>query len=221
MARAAGASGVEVVIEAGRTRTFASALDWPGWARSGKTEAAALEALLEYAARYAPVAERAGLAFPARPRPAVVERVAGDATTDFGAPSRAAAVEERLPPPAGRARLAALVGAAWATLDAVAATAPPSLRKGPRGGGRDRDQVVEHVLAAETSYARKLGVRGFKPETVDPAGMAAFRAAVLEAIGAGGGEPPASGRAWPVRYAVRRIAWHALDHAWEIEDRSE
>jgi hypothetical protein len=25
---------------------------------------------------------------------------------------------------------------------------------------------------------------------------------------------------WPVRYAARRTAWHALDHAWEIEDRS-
>jgi len=27
-------------------------------------------------------------------------------------------------------------------------------------------------------------------------------------------------RSWPPRYAARRIAWHALDHAWEIEDRS-
>jgi hypothetical protein len=28
-------------------------------------------------------------------------------------------------------------------------------------------------------------------------------------------------KGWPPRYAARRIAWHALDHAWEIEDRSE
>ena len=25
--------------------------------------------------------------------------------------------------------------------------------------------------------------------------------------------------AWPVRYAIRRCAWHVLDHAWEIEDK--
>ena len=25
---------------------------------------------------------------------------------------------------------------------------------------------------------------------------------------------------WPVRYLIRRMAWHVLDHAWEIEDRS-
>ena len=32
------------------------------------------------------------------------------------------------------------------------------------------------------------------------------------------GTPPDGGK-WPPRYAARRIAWHALDHAWEIEDR--
>ena len=26
---------------------------------------------------------------------------------------------------------------------------------------------------------------------------------------------------WPVRYWIRRTAWHVLDHAWEIEDKSE
>jgi hypothetical protein len=32
---------------------------------------------------------------------------------------------------------------------------------------------------------------------------------------------PIAGKKWPPRYAARRIAWHALDHAWEIEDRSD
>ena len=27
------------------------------------------------------------------------------------------------------------------------------------------------------------------------------------------------GERWPALFAVRRSAWHALDHAWEIEDR--
>jgi hypothetical protein len=37
------------------------------------------------------------------------------------------------------------------------------------------------------------------------------------------GEPPERNmRAtpWSPRYFVRRSAWHAIDHAWEIEDRS-
>src|SRR6266542_2570281 len=38
------------------------------------------------------------------------------------------------------------------------------------------------------------------------------------------GEPPPrtprSGRLWTPPYAVRRSAWHAIDHTWEIEDRS-
>jgi hypothetical protein len=32
------------------------------------------------------------------------------------------------------------------------------------------------------------------------------------------GEPIS--KRWTARFAARRIAWHALDHAWEIEDRS-
>src|SRR5438067_302187 len=31
--------------------------------------------------------------------------------------------------------------------------------------------------------------------------------------------PPTGDRGWPVRYAARRMAWHVLDHAWEMEDR--
>ncbi len=45
-----------VYLEVGRRRTFAAALNWPGWCRSGKGEEAALEALAAYAPRYASVA---------------------------------------------------------------------------------------------------------------------------------------------------------------------
>ncbi|HEX7745871.1 MAG TPA: hypothetical protein VF462_11485, partial [Micromonosporaceae bacterium] len=77
-----------VGIEAGSKRTFAWALEWPGWCRSGRTEEAALAALASYAERYAPVAGLAGVAFPdsVAERFDVVARVAGNATTDFGAP---------------------------------------------------------------------------------------------------------------------------------------
>ena len=194
-----------VGVEAGSKRAFAVAIDWPGWARSGKDEAAALAALEAYRERYSAPVREAGLEPPAGEL-RVVERVAGNATTDFGAP---AAVLEADRTPLGapeRARLVALVELAWRVLDQVAAGAPAELRKGPRGGGRDRDAVVEHVDGAEEIYLRKLGRRA--------KGREAVRAAIREAVTSGEGDP------WPVPYAARRIAWHVLDHAWEIEDRS-
>ena len=29
----------------------------------------------------------------------------------------------------------------------------------------------------------------------------------------------ATSSGWPVRYAIRRMAWHVLDHAWEMQDK--
>jgi len=118
-------------------------------------------------------------------------------------------------------RLAALVHAAWAVYDRILAGAPAELRKGPRGGGRDRDKIADHVLAAEGAYVRKLGLRLSPPAKNDRSGLAAFRAAITGAIA-----QPSTGvalveKGWPQRYAARRIAWHALDHAWEIQDRSD
>jgi hypothetical protein len=109
------------------------------------------------------------------------------------------------------------VEAAWAEFDDVAATAPESLRKGPRGGGRDRTKVVEHVHDADGGYARVLGL---KLPSGTPDEVSARREAVLETLRAPSDGSPIAGRKWPPRYAARRIAWHALDHAWEIEDRS-
>jgi hypothetical protein len=203
----------KVYLETGTRRVFACALDWPGWCRSGKNEEAALEALAAYAPRYAVVAKRAGVSFPARAGEAltVVERLPGSATTDFGAPDAVATDDHRRITAAGRERLAVFVEASWVVLDRVVAGAPASLRKGPRGGGRDRDAVVEHVDGSEAGYSRKLGVRLRNPtrDELRPAILAALR------DGYEVGE-----KGWPPRYAARRIAWHALDHAWEIEDRS-
>jgi len=226
---------VSVYVEVGARRVFAGALEWPGWTRSGKTEDQALEALAAAAPRYAPVAALAGLALPPRGHGAgstgvefeVVERLSGNATTDFGAPSAIPEADRR--PLTGKQakRVADLVAAGWACLDRVVAAAPAELRKGPRGGGRDRDKVVAHVIAAEAAYAGKLGIRrrNLPPEEAGPG--SAVRAALLGVLGAAStGEPlsetplKAPDKNWPPRYAARRIAWHALDHAWEIEDRS-
>jgi hypothetical protein len=213
----------DVLVEAGRKRVFACAADWPGWCRAAKDEPAALEALGAYGRRYSRVAKRARVAFD--PRAAgglrVVERLAGTATTDFGAPDGKAKRDTRPLAAAEAKRLAGLVGAAWTVFDEVVAKAPAALRKGPRGGGRDRDQIVDHVLGAEGAYVRKLGLPLKPPARTDRSGIAAFRAAIAEAIAR-----PSNGKApvekgWPQRYAARRVAWHVLDHAWEIQDRSD
>lgn len=211
---------VAVTVEVGRKRTFASALDWPGWCRSGRGVEDALHVLAAYAARYAPVALRAGHPLPeeAAADLEVVETLEGDATTDFGAPS-AAGDRDRAPVDGeDRRRLAGLLEAGWAELDAVVASAPAELRKGPRGGGRDRDAVFQHVLNAERSYARHVGVALSASEFREgsaPLLRRLIREALLDEGGAAVEE-----RRWPLRYVVRRMAWHVLDHVWEIEDRA-
>ena len=179
----------------------------------------ALDALAEYGSRYARVAARAGLAFDPDARIAVVESVAGDATTDFGAPGAVAEVDRRPLDPQEARRLATLLGAAWDELEAVAASAPAELRKGPRGGGRDRDAMVAHVVDAERSYARKIGVGLTATEWLQ-GNVGLMRERILDIVRHAADTVPGSEHRWPVRYLVRRAAWHALDHAWEMEDRS-
>jgi len=219
-AGAAGAGLVAVGLEVGAKRVFASALDWPGWSRGGRTEGAAVAALAAAGDRYRLVAALAGLDLPF-PDLEVVERVAGNASTDFGVPGVVLASDGRGLSAEEARRQGALVSAAWARLADVVARAPAVLRKGPRGGGRDRDAIVAHVLGAEESYAGRLDIRPRElPDEGGEPGEALRRAmlAVLEAPSSG---EPFKEKGWPSRYAARRIAWHALDHAWEIEDRSE
>jgi hypothetical protein len=209
--------GTPIYLEVGRKRVFACAVDWPGWCRSGRTEELAVESLRAYAPRYATVAQVAGLSFPIDSLDwDVRERVPGDATTDFGAPGRVPELDHEPTTAAERERLARLLRASWRILETVVAGAPPVLAKGPRGGGRDRDEIVRHVLAAETAYARKIGVRLREPAANDTRAIGELHDAILVAVQASA----TTDRGWPVRYACRRIAWHVLDHAWEIEDKS-
>jgi hypothetical protein len=207
----------DVYLEVGRKRVFACAVDWPGWCRVGKDEQQALASLAAYAERYAPVPKAAGLRFPktAGEDLQVVERVEGSATTDFGVPGVVAKLDSHPLTPAQSTRLAALLEAAWKEFDRVVANAPQALRKGPRGGGRDRDKIVDHVLGAESGYARQIGVKQQQPARDDAPAIATHRAELVDAL-----VHPKPGIKWPPSYAVRRIAWHALDHAWEIQDRS-
>jgi hypothetical protein len=88
------------------------------------------------------------------------------------------------------------------------------------------DAIVEHVVGAEGSYLRMI--EGKPPASIDEDAAAAReeeRAAVLEGLERAlvDGIPakgPRGGARWSARYFVRRAAWHVLDHAWEIDDRS-
>jgi len=218
---------VAVALEVAPRKAFATAVDWPGWSRSGKTPELALEALAAYAVRYAPVAAEAGERLPigagADPGAAfeVVEETSGDGGTAFGVPSRVTDADRRRTTTADAKRLRDLVAGAWSTFDRVAASAPAELRKGPRGGGRDRDKMIEHVLGADAAYAREMGLRLPEPARGDRTAIEAMRAAMLDLLGTPSDGSPIADRKWTVRYAAHRIAWHALDHAWEMEDRSE
>jgi hypothetical protein len=81
-------------------------------------------------------------------------------------------------------------------------------------------------LEADAAYLAKIGWVFQRVEKSDPeAEFRRMHAAILEALAAAvGGKLPARGPRgglhWTSRYFVRRVAWHALDHAWEIEDRT-
>lgn len=209
-----------VVIETGRTRVFASAIDWPGWSRSAKTEQAALAALADYAERYRVVADLAGTrgVLATAERLTVVDRLPGNATTDFGAPGVPSALEDEPMTDTECERQIRLLDACWATFDAVAGRVSAELRKGPRGGGRDRDKLVDHTHEAERSYVRQIGVRTPPGGMRTPAGLAEHREAVRRAIRDVNAASAGPG-SWSVRYTVRRAAWHVMDHAWEMEDK--
>jgi hypothetical protein len=156
----------------------------------------------------------------------VVERLEGTPTTDFGAPDIAPSADSLPLDAADLRRFSALLKACWQEFDAaVSAAAGRELRKGPRGGGRELEKIVEHVLGSDAAYLRSLG---WKPRTSKDASpseaLAETRQSILEGLeaAAGGQLPergPRGGALWSPRYFVRRSAWHVLDHAWEIEDR--
>jgi hypothetical protein len=195
-----------VYFEEGKSSVFAAAIDWPGWCRRAKSRDLALEALLDYQDRYAAV-----LSMPFKPgKLDVVGSVVGNATTDFGAPAVDTSWDAESITSRDLQRQVQVLSDIWAYFDGVVDVAPATLTKGPRGGGRDRDGVVAHVREAERHYCSKLGTR-LPPRTpwVDQ------RATITEALLAGSPEAQ-----WPSRYSLRRLAWHVLDHAWEIEDKS-
>ena len=208
----------DIYIELSGKKAIAWSLEWPGWCRIRTNEEAAMQALIDYEARYRLITQRAGQDF-APGDLVVVERLQGDANTAWGVPS-VLAPAETIPIDATTAqRKVALLRASWDTLEEVMAASPEELRKGPRGGGRDRDEIRHHVIEAERVYARKIGVRHKPFEMNDTSALNAMREEIAAVLSKqSNGKPLASG-GWNASYAIRRIAWHVVDHIWEIEDR--
>lgn len=214
---------IQIGEETSARKVFVWAVDWPGWCRGGKDRDLAMAALLDHADRYANVANMAGLDLPAVETVDVrfVESVGGGGGTEFGVPSTITDRDRRRVTAADGKRLASLVQAAWSIFDQVAEHSPAELRKGPRGGGRDRDKTVSHVIEADHAYAREIGVRVPARTLADRAAVEALRKAMLAVLREPSDGGPLDGRKWPPRYAARRIAWHALDHAWDMQDRAD
>ena len=219
----------DVYLEIGTKRTFAGAVDWPGWCRSGRDEASALQALVDSGPRYAHVLAATGIVFqlPAGTSAfVIVERLEGNATTDFGAPNVALSRDTRPVDDAELLRFQTLLQASWRAFDgAVQAARGKELRKGPRGGGRDVEGIIQHVLAGDKSYLARLAWKPKPGEAQDLSEeLDRTRQVILERLAAAvRGEVPARGPRggviWAPRTFVRRVAWHVLDHTWEIEDR--
>jgi hypothetical protein len=220
-------------VESGKKKTFAGAVDWPGWCRAGRDEAGALQALVDYGPRYArvlrgPVLEGRGLDFPVPGDVAdlvVVERQAGNSTSDFGAPAIVLDRDRAAADGSEFRRWRGILAACWQAFDdAVEQAAGRELRKGPRGGGRDLRKMVDHVLAADRAYLARLNWKHERTPGNPAEALDRTRQAIRAALDVAerGGLPkrgPRGGVIWPPRYFVRRVAWHVLDHAWEIEDR--
>lgn len=215
---------LEVTVERGPKgkKVAVVAPDWPGLERGGKTEEVALETLQSYLPRYAQVATSAGMAasFPRDSRPDVVERYQGPGSTDFWGISFGFSSRDTRPMSSEDLdRALALVQACWRTFDEVRGRVSAEMQKGPRGGGRDRDQIVRHVLGVEQDWAKKVGVRLPGEEVVTGAReLDAYRDAYCRAIRALHSEGRTA-RNWPLRYLIRHTAYHVMDHAWEMEDK--
>ncbi len=217
------ANDLRVTLEIGPKgkKVVAVAPDWPGLERGATTGEAAVERLHSYLPRYAQVAKLAGMEaeFAASTTVAVIEQYPGVGSTDFWGISFAlSSIDQHNTSRDDVDRELTLLQACWAFFDTVRGRVSAEMRKGPRGGGRDRDHIVRHTLGTEQHFAEKVGVRTPHGALLTDAGLTAHRAAYHTAIQTFHAEGTMA-RTWPLRYLIRHTAYHTLNHAWEMEDK--
>jgi hypothetical protein len=217
---------IRTVIERGPKdkRSVAFSLEWQGWSRGAKTAELALETLEAYRVRYRPIADLAGMAreFDAAGPLEVVEDRVGPGSTDFWGISFAPSSTEQGPmSEAELDRGITILQACWAFFDGVAARVSPEMRKGPRGGGRDRDRIIRHTIRTESEdFAKQVGLRIPEEAALTPDGLRQHRETYVAAMHAyNAGEVAKRMRSWTLPFLIRHSAFHTLDHAWEMEDK--
>jgi hypothetical protein len=217
------ADAMRVVLEIGPNgkKVVAVAPDWPGLERGEKTGEAAIKRLRSYFPRYAKVAKVAGMdaEFAAITAVDVVEHYPGTGSTDFWGVSFAFSGIDRQDLSSEELdRELTLMRACWTLFDDARSRVSAELQRGPRGGGRDRDQIVRHTVAAELDWAKKIEALTPQAAVMTDEELEAHRDAYCDAIRAFHTQGKMA-RTWPLRYLIRHTAYHTLDHAWEMEDR--
>jgi len=202
----------------------AVATDWPGLERGAKTEVEAIERLLSYIPRYSPVAKLADMQaeFDTVKDIDVVEQYPGTGSTDFWGISFAfSSIDKQDMSTDELDRELTLMQACWVFFDDVRKRVSAEMKKGPRGGGRDRDRIVRHTFGAERDWAEKVGVLTPDGTMLTDEGLKAHRDAYCDAIRDyhSQGKLPGKRAKWPLRYLIRHTAFHTMDHAWEMEDK--
>ena len=203
-------------------KVVAFAVDWPGWSRGAKTPELALELLESYRERYRPVALAAGRAdeLDAEGPLDVLEDRVGAGSTDFwGISFTPSGFEQEPMDDTELDRKIGLLRACWGFFDTVASRVSPEMRKGPRGGGRDRDEIIRHTIRTESEdFAKRLGLQ-LPDGGVTSKGLRDYReayVATMRAYNAGEGKRM---RSWNLPFLIRHSAFHTMDHAWEMEDK--
>jgi hypothetical protein len=217
---------VRTVIERGPKgkRAVAFSLDWPGWSRGAKSAELALETLESYRERYRPVAALAGMAgeFDAAGPLEIVEDKVGTGSTDFWGISFSPSSTEHGPmSEAELERGITILRACWAFFDGVAARVSPEMRKGPRGGGRDRNRIIRHTIRTESEdFAKQVGLRIPEEAALTPEGLRRHRETYIAAMrDYNAGRIEHQMRSWSLPFLIRHSAFHTLDHAWEMQDK--
>ena len=219
---------MDVIVEIGPKRcTFARAVDWPGWCRAGRDEAAALAAIDACRQRYLEAVARVHVP-PPRGAPDVVERVSGSAVTDFGAMATAARRDCDAFTDHELDRQIALLAATWDAFDDAYKAIPDGARRRKPQRGRSAQEMLDHVVETDLMHLSGITPGAFrKPRpgcSLDD--LRAVRRSItdaLKSVRVGVGYEPARryGFSWTPRFSLQRSAWHAIDHAWELADHEQ